>query len=100
MLREPEAMQELRELTTAKRGPIADGSRVADPHWVGCTAVVCCVRQNEIVCANAGDSRAVLCRSGKAVPLSEDHKPTRPGEEARIRHAGGSVRQYPSGEWR
>lgn len=41
--------------------------------------------------ANVGDSRSVLCRSGKAVALSEDHKPEMPKEEARIKKAGGSI---------
>lgn len=41
--------------------------------------------------ANAGDSRSVLCRSGKAVALSEDHKPEMPKEEERIKKAGGSI---------
>lgn len=41
--------------------------------------------------ANAGDSRAVLCRSGKAVTLSTDHKPATPAERARILDAGGAV---------
>lgn len=44
-----------------------------------------------LYCANVGDSKAVLCRSGKAVELSYDHKPTRPDEKARIIEAGGSV---------
>ncbi|KAH0480316.1 MAG: uncharacterized protein KVP18_000767 [Porospora cf. gigantea A] len=30
-----------------------------------------------IFCANAGDSRAVLCRAGRAINLSDDHKPVR-----------------------
>lgn len=41
--------------------------------------------------ANAGDSRAVLCRGGAAVELSEDHKPEDPSERARIQAAGGTV---------
>jgi len=33
------------------------------------------VTKDKIFTANAGDSRAVLSRGKKAVPLSEDHKP-------------------------
>ena len=39
---------------------------------------------SELYCANAGDSRAVLCREGTAVNLSEDHKPMNEEEKARI----------------
>lgn len=42
-------------------------------------------------CANVGDCRAVLCRDGQAIPLSEDHKPNRPDEKKRIAEAGGVV---------
>lgn len=41
----------------------------------GCTAVVALLRGRELFVANAGDSRAILCRNGQAVPLSHDHKP-------------------------
>mmetsp|Transcript_58633 Transcript_58633/g.163591 ORF Transcript_58633/g.163591 Transcript_58633/m.163591 type:complete len:433 (-) Transcript_58633:71-1369(-) len=63
---------------------------------VGSTAIIVYVDRQEghprnIVVANCGDSRAVLCRSGQAVELSEDHKPELPKEEARIRGAGGYV---------
>lgn len=58
----------------------------------GCTAVVVLVTPTLIVCANAGDSRAVLCRSGEAVALSHDHKPDNPDETARIVANGGYVR--------
>lgn len=38
-----------------------------------------------------GDSRAVLCRGGKAIEVSKDHKAERDDEKARIRAAGGTV---------
>ena len=58
----------------------------------GCTAVSCLVTtKGEIICANAGDSRAVLSRGGRAVPLSFDHKPTNDAEMKRIQLAGGYV---------
>ncbi|RLN88456.1 hypothetical protein BBJ28_00008987 [Nothophytophthora sp. Chile5] len=40
---------------------------------------------------NLGDCRAVLCRGGRAVPLTSDHKPDRPDERQRIEQAGGYV---------
>ncbi|CAN6359077.1 unnamed protein product [Urochloa humidicola] len=58
---------------------------------VGSTAVVAVVGQRRIVVANCGDSRAVLCRGGVAVPLSSDHKPDRPDELQRVEAAGGRV---------
>jgi hypothetical protein len=42
----------------------------------GCTSVVALIVGRRLFVANAGDSRAVMCRSGKALGLSEDHKPT------------------------
>ncbi|KAF8070150.1 phosphatase 2C-domain-containing protein [Lyophyllum atratum] len=41
--------------------------------------------------ANAGDARAVLCRSGKAVRLTYDHKGSDKQEAKRITDAGGFV---------
>ncbi len=40
---------------------------------------------------NAGDSKAVLCRLGKPITLTEDHKPGNASERARIVAAGGEV---------
>ncbi|KAI7751796.1 hypothetical protein M8C21_024741, partial [Ambrosia artemisiifolia] len=58
---------------------------------VGSTAVVAVVAPDKIVVSNCGDSRAVLCRNGVAIPLSTDHKPDRPDELERIEKAGGRV---------
>ncbi|KAF7816399.1 protein phosphatase 2C 37-like [Senna tora] len=63
------------------------------PHCdaVGSTAVVSVVTPDKIIVSNCGDSRAVLCRNGVAVPLSSDHKPDRPDELLRVQAAGGRV---------
>ncbi|KAJ9518291.1 hypothetical protein QJQ45_010236 [Haematococcus lacustris] len=55
----------------------------------GCTAVVAVKQGSDLYVANAGDSRGVLCRAGKAVALSEDHKPAQEVERSRIIAAGG-----------
>lgn len=41
----------------------------------GSTSCVILITENKIYCANAGDSRGVLCNNKKAIALSEDHKP-------------------------
>lgn len=64
---------------------------------VGCTAICVLVRESDIVAANAGDSRAVLCRGGKAVELSFDHKPASEVEKSRIEAAGGYLEDTPGG---
>lgn len=57
----------------------------------GCTSVVAVVRGRTLYVANAGDSRCVLCRSGQAVDMSVDHKPTQEEERNRILKAGGFI---------
>merc|ERR1719510_2447804 len=57
----------------------------------GCTAVVAVIRENELYVANAGDSRCVVCRDGKAIEMSFDHKPEDAPERDRIETAGGRV---------
>jgi protein phosphatase 2C family protein 2/3 len=57
----------------------------------GTTALAAVVWGNTLYVANAGDSRAVLSRSGKAIELTRDHKPQEPGERQRIELCGGYV---------
>merc|ERR1712141_818550 len=57
----------------------------------GCTAVVALLVGQELFVANAGDSRCVVCRDGKAIEMSFDHKPEDDPERDRITKAGGRV---------
>mmetsp|Transcript_60062 Transcript_60062/g.127217 ORF Transcript_60062/g.127217 Transcript_60062/m.127217 type:complete len:439 (-) Transcript_60062:149-1465(-) len=50
-------------------------------------------RPRRLTVANCGDSRALICRNGRVIELSEDHKPELQREEERIRRAGGHVSQ-------
>ncbi|MCO5552732.1 hypothetical protein L7F22_006249 [Adiantum nelumboides] len=55
----------------------------------GTTAITVLVLEREIFVANAGDCRAVLCRKGKAIEMSRDHKPN--VERSRIEALGGFI---------
>ena len=58
----------------------------------GCTACVVLITATQIICANSGDSRAVLgYKDGKLKELSFDHKPENPGETKRVQAAGGFI---------
>ncbi|KAI9835370.1 MAG: Protein phosphatase 2C 1 [Sclerophora amabilis] len=48
-------------------------------------------RQRVLYTANVGDARIVLCRSGKALRLSYDHKGSDENEGKRIANAGGLI---------
>ena len=62
---------------------------------VGCTSNVIYVNQTEkkIYVANAGDSRCTMCRGGKAVEMSFDHKPESQVEIDRITKAGSVIQE-------
>merc|ERR1719295_205302 len=59
----------------------------------GATAVSMVIdRKNKyFTVANSGDTRAVLCRRGKAIRLTKDHKADDPEEAKLIRKRGGTV---------
>ena len=61
------------------------------PESGGSTAVVVLTDSKSILCANVGDSRAVLSRDGSCIPLSEDHKLKRQDEEDRVLAEGGFI---------
>ncbi|KAJ8403639.1 hypothetical protein AAFF_G00349650 [Aldrovandia affinis] len=58
----------------------------------GTTATVALLRDGiELVVGSVGDSRALLCRKGKAFKLTVDHTPERKDEKERIKKSGGFV---------
>ncbi|KAK3180566.1 hypothetical protein Dsin_032512 [Dipteronia sinensis] len=92
MVRSFQRMDEM-ALTTCACGNLGKGCVCPSLELAlgGSTAVVAVLTAHHIIVANCGDSRAVLCRGGRAVPLSHDHKPDRPDELQRIQAAGGRV---------
>ena len=58
----------------------------------GTTATVGLLRNgNELVVASAGDSRAILCRKGKAMRLTRKHDPEDEAERERIEACNGFI---------
>ncbi|XP_051994340.1 protein phosphatase 1K, mitochondrial [Xyrauchen texanus] len=58
----------------------------------GTTATVALLRDGiELVVGSVGDSRAMMCRKGKALKLTMDHTPERKDEKERIRKTGGFI---------
>jgi len=68
-------------LETAKSPRVEDGS----------TALCMALDGAELVIANCGDSRALLCSAGSTVALTRDHKPSDERENERIVKQGGTV---------
>ncbi|KAI4809039.1 hypothetical protein KUCAC02_017955 [Chaenocephalus aceratus] len=65
----------------------------------GTTCLVALLSDRELIVANVGDSRGVLCdKDGNAVALSHDHKPYQLKERKRIKRAGGFISF--NGSWR
>jgi len=84
---------------TSKSKALIEGFKATDKKFLkkledsGCTANVVVITDGgkKIIVANAGDSRCILSSGGKAVALSEDHKPGNPVEIKRIKAAEHTV---------
>ncbi|GAV71654.1 PP2C domain-containing protein [Cephalotus follicularis] len=66
---------------------LADESSVSSS--CGTTALTALVLGRHLLVANAGDCRAVLCRKGVAVEMSQDHRPSFLPERKRVEDIGG-----------
>ena len=65
-----------------------------DANFSGTTCVMVFQVGDRIICANVGDSRAIIVKGDKAIPLSIDQKPDEPEESKRIKENGGEISQY------
>lgn len=52
---------------------------------------LCLLSFRLLLVANAGDCRAVLCRKGEAIDMSQDHRPTYPSEKQRVEELGAYI---------
>eukprot|EP00887_Chlorella_sp_A99_P004465 scaffold30.g4465.t1 len=83
------------EERVARMGAAAAGRRP----YPGSTATIALLLPGRVVTANLGDSRAVLCRGGQAMALTQDQTAEREDERARVAAAGGAP-AVRAGTWR
>ena len=57
----------------------------------GAVVVSCFIIGTTVYCLNLGDSRAIICRKGRAIDLSQDHKASLHSEINRVKLKGGFV---------
>ncbi|CAM8913227.1 unnamed protein product [Rhodiola kirilowii] len=96
------------KFTSDTKGAIADAYNNTDADFLdtdknqnrdaGSTASTAILVGDRLLVANVGDSRVVMCKNGKAVAVSRDHKPDHDDERKRIEDAGGFV--VWAGTWR
>ena len=66
-----------------------------DANFSGTTCVMVLQVGEKILCANVGDSRAIMVKeNNKIIPLSIDQKPDDPEEAKRIVENGGEISQF------
>ena len=66
-----------------------------DANFSGTTCVMVFQVGERIVCANVGDSRAIMVKENNIIiPLSIDQKPDDPEERKRIEENGGEISQF------
>jgi serine/threonine protein phosphatase PrpC len=89
----------IREIYYSVDKRILDKAETEKDFRAGSTATTAFLMENNrrLVVANVGDSRAVLCRGGKAIEVSVDHEPQKPEEREMVESKGGEVALSPMG---
>ena len=96
MLINDEGFEKMKEIVLELKRPeeamLDDKDIRAIPFGAGCISCVVLITQDKIICANSGDSRAVIgLKNGDLIELSYDHKPDNDGELKRVKAGGGFV---------
>ena len=65
-----------------------------DANFSGTTCVMVFQLGEKLICANVGDSRAIMVKGNSVIPLSIDQKPVDPEESKRIIQNGGEISQF------
>jgi serine/threonine protein phosphatase PrpC len=65
-----------------------------DANFSGTTCVMVFQLGEKLICANVGDSRAIMVKGNSVIPLSIDQKPDDPEESKRIIQNGGEISQF------
>ncbi|KAF7804961.1 putative protein phosphatase 2C 49 [Senna tora] len=84
-----EAENSLRKAFLLADSALADDCSVSSSS--GTTALTALIFGRLLMVANAGDCRAVLCRKGEAIDMSQDHRPIYPSERRRVEELGGYI---------
>jgi protein phosphatase PTC1 len=71
--------------------PVSKSSEGKAPEGSAKALKASATRQRVLYTANVGDARIILCRSGKALRLSYDHKGSDENEGRRVHNAGGLI---------
>jgi serine/threonine protein phosphatase PrpC len=94
LLLQPEGKAEIQSIRNEfnKDEDEDDGSKENEIK-AGCTANVAIIYKDDLIVANAGDSRCLIYGEGKVTDMSEDHKPELELEKERILKAGGFIKE-------
>ncbi|KAK9266709.1 hypothetical protein L1049_007362 [Liquidambar formosana] len=84
-----EVMNSLRKAFLMADSALADDCSVSSSS--GTTVLTALILGSLLMVANAGDCRAVLCRKGEAIEMSQDHRPSYPSERRRVEELGGFI---------
>ena len=75
---------------------IPSGSTQSPLQYSGTTATTVFISDEDIIFANLGDSRTILCRSNELHFETKDHSPAVEDEAKRVKAAGGRVHTNPN----